>query len=359
MNSAFVARTLAVLVAAAAACPANWALADYAEPLDTPATPSAMAASTQLLDIARAGNRLVAVGWRGHIIYSDDNGHSWTQASTPVDIDLTAVSFPSPEKGWAVGHGGVILNSVDGGLTWKKQMDGRSAGEMMLGYYEARVKNGDESAQKYVDDVKLNTEGGPEQPWLDVLFEDELHGYVIGTFNQLMHTSDGGKTWIPQLDLVDNPEAFHLNAISRSGGAYYIASERGTLFVKPEGSERFHAVSTGYGGSFFGILAKGNALLAFGLRGTLYSSNDRGATWSNIDSGLDTAITGGAILNNGEILAVSQGGQLLGANSNAGPFQALKVSRTAMFTGVIQAQKDQVVVIGTAGANVESVSDIR
>ena len=41
---------------------------------------SAKAASNLLLDITEAGDRLVVAGDRGHILYSDDGGNSWTQA---------------------------------------------------------------------------------------------------------------------------------------------------------------------------------------------------------------------------------------------------------------------------------------
>ncbi|WP_342244558.1 YCF48-related protein [Pseudomonas sp. OTU5201] len=355
MISALVTRPV-LLAALLVSVPLSAAAADYRDPLDSPAAMSPMAASTQLQDITQAGERLVAVGWRGHILFSDDKGISWKQASTPVDIDLTAVSFPSAQKGWAVGHGGVILNTVDGGETWTKQLDGRDAGPLMLAYYENRLQNGDESAQKYIEDVKLNTEGGPEQPWMDVSFEDDMHGYVVGTFNQIMHTSDGGKTWVPQMELVDNPESLHLNAITRDGGNFYIASERGTVFAKSKDSERFSALSTGYNGSFFGVLAKNDAVFAYGLKGTLYRSEDNGATWAAVESGVDTALTGGTILDNGQILLVSQGGQLLSAKEPMSPIQVLSVERPAMFTGITQVQTDRVVIVGMAGANQETLS---
>ena len=36
-----------------------------------------------LIGIARAGNRLVAVGDRGHVLLSDNNGTSWRLAKKP------------------------------------------------------------------------------------------------------------------------------------------------------------------------------------------------------------------------------------------------------------------------------------
>ena len=82
---------------------------DYVDVLDLPAKASALAQRSPLLDLARAGSRLVAVGQRGHILYSDDEGGRWQQARVPVSSDLNAVTFPTPEQGWAVGGDGVVL----------------------------------------------------------------------------------------------------------------------------------------------------------------------------------------------------------------------------------------------------------
>src|SRR5262249_1628877 len=89
--------------------------------LDTPAIQSARASRTLFNGLARAGDRIVAAGQRGQILYSDDSGQSWKQAAVPLAADLVAVAFPTAKQGWAVGHGGVILHSADGGATWTRQ----------------------------------------------------------------------------------------------------------------------------------------------------------------------------------------------------------------------------------------------
>src|ERR1700712_5725559 len=86
-------------------------------------TESAKAAKSLMLDVVHAGSRLVAVGDRGHILYSDDQGKTWTQAKVPTRQLLTAVFFVDDKHGWAVGHDAQILASEDGGLTWTKQFD--------------------------------------------------------------------------------------------------------------------------------------------------------------------------------------------------------------------------------------------
>ena len=79
--------------------------------LERSALPSAKAERAVLLGLARAGQRLVAVGERGIVLLSDDNGQRWRQAQVPVSVSLTAVQFVDDRRGWAVGHLGVVLHS--------------------------------------------------------------------------------------------------------------------------------------------------------------------------------------------------------------------------------------------------------
>ena len=63
-----------------------------------------------------------SVGVHGIIVYSDDEGETWTQAETvPFTKTLTDISCPSQNKCWAVGHDATILHSFDGGKSWEIQ----------------------------------------------------------------------------------------------------------------------------------------------------------------------------------------------------------------------------------------------
>ena len=77
-----------------------------------PAEIEPQAASSLFLDLAMAGSRIVAVGERGQVLLSDDQGATWRQAkSVPTRTMLTAVFFADREYGWAVGHDETILNT--------------------------------------------------------------------------------------------------------------------------------------------------------------------------------------------------------------------------------------------------------
>ena len=64
---------------------------------------------------------------------STDGGATWKQSAVPVSSDLTAVYFVDENRGWTVGHDGVVLHTDDGGDAWRLQLDGRKVNELLLG----------------------------------------------------------------------------------------------------------------------------------------------------------------------------------------------------------------------------------
>ena len=297
----------------------------YFDVLDQPARVSALAASSALSGVARAGARLVAVGQRGHIVYSDDGGQHWQQAAVPVSCDLTAVNFSSPSQGWAVGNDGVILHSSDGGVTWRKQLDGRQIGPLL--------------------------EQGADKPLLDVWFANDQLGYAVGVFNLILRTTDGGKHWMPFQDRTDNPQGFHLNAIAATGDALYIAGEQGLLRKWDAAQQRFVAVPTPYQGSFFGVLGKPGEVIAYGLRGNLLRSTDGGRNWIAQDSGLHTSITAGFVDTDGHYRLFTQGGQMLVSQGNGAQLQWRHEPEPLPVTGAAQTADGVMLVVGTRGVS--------
>src|SRR5436309_750451 len=106
--------------------------------LDRPALMLTHPARSAMLDVTRAGKRLIAVGERGVILVSEDSGRNWDQMSVPTSVTLTRAMFVTPEVGWAVGHFGTVLQTRDGGRTWVRQLDGRKAAEMTLRYFQGK-----------------------------------------------------------------------------------------------------------------------------------------------------------------------------------------------------------------------------
>ncbi len=330
--------------------------AEFEDPLDHPAVIRTHPADRPLMAVARAGARLVAVGMRGLIVVSDDEGKSWTQARVPVQSDLLAVQFPSASEGWVVGHDGVILHSGDAGASWDKQFDGRLAAEQFKHYYENLAGLDDTVRKSMLSIVQSDFQAGPSLPFLDVWFEDGQHGYAVGSYGMIAATADGGKSWQPWMHHIDNDQSLNLNSIRGVGGNLYIAGEQGMVYKLDRASGRFGRVATGYPGSFFGMIGVDRCLLAFGLRGTAYRSLDAGASWQPAASPTQATFTGGVF---GEaprqFLLVTDTGQVVAADDAAQQLHLLSI-HDGPLTGVLPVGAASVLLVGLDGARIKDAA---
>ena len=346
-------RTMLGALAAAGAIPllalsAAPSASSWRDPLDVAATSSPLAAKSALFGLARSGSRIVAVGQRGHVVFSDDGGASWQQASVPVSSDLVAVSFPKTEAatravGWAVGHDGVVLHSEDGGRSWTRQLDGRTLGDLLVAHYE---KSGD---AKWLAEAKRFAAQGAENPFLDVCFLDAQNGYVVGAFGLVLRTRDGGLHWEPLLHATDNPKALHLYAVARVGNDVFIVGEQGLALKLDRNGDRFVALTLPYPGTLFGVTGNERAVVAYGLRGNVVRSSDGGRTWASVATGVNVGLTAATIDERGRIVLVSQAGHVLVSNDDGASFAAARVERPLPAAAVVGAATGAVIVAGPRG----------
>lgn len=335
--------TRALLLAALLA--PGWTAAQSALPLlEQAALHSAKAQRSVLLAVTRAGERLVAVGERGIILLSDDSGASWRQARVPVSVSLTAVQFVDAERGWAVGHLGVVLHSTDGGETWSKQLDGIQAAQLAL----ASAQQGGDA--KLLKAAEWLVADGPDKPFLDLYFSDRRHGFIVGAYGLILRTADGGDSWQPWMQQLENPEGLNLYGIRAAGGLLFIAGERGLLLRSADNGQSFQALDSPYDGSFFGLLGSATGeLLAFGLRGNAYWSGDRGASWRRIDTGVEVALSAATRLADGALVLASQAGDLLLSRDQGRSFQHLGGSAGASIAGLVAAPDGSLIRVGLSG----------
>ena len=145
-----------------------------------------LASRSLLLDAVSAGDRIWAVGERGHVLFSRNNGKSWQQVLVPTRATLTGITFHDDLTGWAVGHDGVILRTRDGGNQW-------------------------ELVRTAPEDVR---------PLLDVWFRDASRGFAIGAYGLCLRTDDGGTNW---REVRVSEDDWHLHHMARS--------EKGRLYI--------------------------------------------------------------------------------------------------------------------------------
>lgn len=281
-----------------------------------------------LLDVVHAGSRLVVVGDRGHILYSDDEGKTWTQAKVPTRQLLTSVYFVDDKQGWAVGHDAQILVSTDGGATWTKQFE----------------------------DLKR------EAPLLDVWFKDAQTGFAVGAYGSLMTTTDGGQHWQDVSDRLDNEDQYHLNGIAQvKDSGLFIVGEAGSMFRSGDDGETWEKLEGPYQGSLFGVIGTGQpgTLLAYGLRGNLFRSSDFGSTWEPIPlqaerGPLEFGLSNAALLPDGSLVVVGNGGSVLRSTDDGLTFKVFNRPDRISLSGVAAGKQGNLILVGQGGVRVTS-----
>jgi photosystem II stability/assembly factor-like uncharacterized protein len=319
-----------------------------AEPdvLQRPALRSSRAVHSAMLDITKAGKRIVAVGERGLVLFSDDDGSSWRQAQVPVSVSLTQVCFPTAVLGWAVGHGGVVLHSDDAGETWTKQLDGRQAAQIML---DGALAQG-EAGERMVAEAQRLVAEGADKPFFDVHFFDDRRGIIVGAYGLALATYTGGESWRSIQVLMDNPDSKHLYSIHVTTSEVLIAGEQGLLLRSEPSLKYFSQIKTPYAGTYFGVLSPADGqMLVFGLRGNAFWSADGGHTWNKTDSGAPNNLAAGLKLANGSVALVDDAGRVLMSRDGGRTFEVLEAPTRSPLTGAVQASNGTLLLSGVRG----------
>ncbi|MEN4827211.1 YCF48-related protein [Pseudomonas sp. P39-UII1] len=302
-----------------------WADSAQAAAADEYSTESAKASQSLLIDATHAGKRLVVVGDRGHILFSDDQGNTWTQARVPTRQLLTAVFFLDEKRGWAVGHDAQILASNDGGATWSKQFEDLSR----------------------------------EAPLLDVTFLDAQHGFAVGAYGALLETRDGGQHWQDIAERLDNADQLHLNGIAviKEAGLF-IVGEQGSMFRSSDNGQSWAKVEGPYEGSLFGVIgtAKPHTLLAYGLRGNLFRSTDFGDSWQPIElkaarGNLEFGLASATLLDDGSLALVGNGGSVLRSVDDGQTFSVYNRADRIALAGVSGLANGGLLLVGQGGVH--------
>ncbi len=277
--------------------------------------PAPLAPRALLLDAVSVGDRICAVGERGHVLFSSDNGQNWLQVQVPTRATLTGVTFHDHQLGWAVGHDGVILRTRDGGKNWKKV--------------------------HYTPD--------DDRPLLDVWFQDDRRGFAIGAYGLCLRTDDGGNHW---QSVKVSDDDWHLNKMALStDGRRYIAAEAGQIYRSDDNGATWITLPSPYDGSFFGVMPLENgALMVFGLRGHVFRSDDAGAHWQQLPTGTVATLSDGIRLGDGRILLVGLAGTVLVGQEQNTVFRPIPGPGRLGIWAVVETGASGLVYLGERGA---------
>ena len=308
----------------------------------------------ELHDIASCGGTTIAVGRRGLIRASEDNGASWRDSSSGIWDDLYAVAFSGGcEVVIAVGEQGAVLVSTDDGSTWDAPQTntGNDFNEIALSDNgKVAIAVGDRGLFRFSDDSG-ETWSPPDNnvTGKDVndvaLRGDGVTAVAVGDDNVISISRDGGRNWTDSgvgvwLDSggreKDDFEAVALRVEDDKSDkpvAAVVVGDRGALLfsadVTAEDVEWTRETGEEDRHSFEDVAFSGNTAVAVGRRGAVWTSTDGGDAWVPRDGRQGNNLYAVVLGSDGRIaVAVGRDGTILVSEDNEKESWKSRISRT-------------------------------
>lgn len=256
-----------------------------------------------------ASRAFFLVGQQGSILRSED-GYAWEYTATPTLNQLNAVAGDAKSGVLvAVGHGGTLLRSADGGRSWQPPL-------------------GIETSEG-VNLTQVNLTEIIHHPAKDLWL-------AAGTHNAILRSADQGLNWrlVSYDSSAQKLEILSL-FIESGSGDFLLAAQRGTMGRSADGVDwniRYHDMEPtgGYVPHLVAFYDYGEALIAAGDEGRLLISRDRGETWKLFKLPTSGYFTGSAYdpVNRSIVMTTQEGDDIAYSRDEGRSWEVVKLRIT-------------------------------
>lgn len=262
-----------------------------------------------------------------------------------IHANLYGVAFVNCCEGVAVGAGGTVITTNDGGVSWTSQISGYAGSFRDVAFAGASrmvavgdectiLMSGDEGKTWFAPTtVPSFLEPAEKNLLAGVNFKDEMIGYAVGIIGAelipravVLTTDDGGDTWGFEFVLPESANTITDVAFSAMDGTEYVVvvgagtTGIGGLIIRAEiGTTNWSIAPSPTLNELFGIaFAKApyeKYGWAVGREGTIVNTTDGGATWNVQTSGKpDELLLRVAAIDDKHACVVSINGSLIATN---------------------------------------------
>ena len=190
------------------------------------------------------GGRPSSSGGSGLVLKTVDGGLSWSVQNASADSELLDVSAVGAKRAWASSAGGRMWRTVNGGSLWGKV------------------------GPVFNDTVDV------------VVFRDRHLGWAAGS-EMIWHTVDGGSTWTIQLGSSSTSYSFSDLAFSDALNGWAVG-RNGACFHTADGGAHWTAQAVAPAGWDCISAAGASTAVIAGADGQLSRTSDAGGTWTSL-----------------------------------------------------------------------------
>ncbi len=255
-----------------------------------------------------------AVGDGGAILATEDGGGRWTRQGIATE-QLLAVAALSADRAVATGRTGVVFRTEDGGAHWEWAETGSAR---LTGLAFVDSMNGWACGE--AGDVFRTWDGGrswnPQDSHLDqrlyaVSFVDTSRGWAVGRNGSVIRTQDGGRSWNTS-QVAGRPDLF--DAVFLDSLMGWAAGEDGIVARTLDGGDAWEIASVDTAVALYGLeFMDAEHGRAVGAGGLVFYTRDGGLSWRGAPEtradlkAIASAGTGAWIAGHGALLAAPDG----------------------------------------------------
>ncbi|MEI2679275.1 MAG: YCF48-related protein [Burkholderiaceae bacterium] len=223
-----------------------------------------------------------AVGTGGKIIRSEDGGKSWTRQQTSTIENLQGIAAWDAQTAVAVGNRGLAFHTADGGKTWRPSSVPKSDNPnklLRVSIFDGVAWAVGEFGGFFRSDDKgaTFTRVLPEKDSaLNAVFFNGKNGILVGEFGSMLKSADGGATW------TDSPVE---NKVSLMSIAFSTESEgvavglAGTLMTTADGGATWTLVPPLTREHLFSVIWDTNRWVVVGDKGVMLTAEAGAKDW--------------------------------------------------------------------------------
>lgn len=225
----------------------------------------------------------VAVGTGGAIVRTTDGGATWSRVTSGTDHHLHGVAFATPDVVYADGDSGVVLRSSDRGLTWgavtnafRLTLWGSTFLDERTGIIAGNQGDAVRTTDAGVTWESLKT--GSTNILYDVSFATRTSGTIVGRSGEIYHTSNRGDSWVAQDGGTGGLSLFGVTFSDSLHG--YAVGEFGTIRATSDGGATWQSQASLVIDTLLSVCARSTrCAIAVGRRGQVIYTFDGGVNW--------------------------------------------------------------------------------
>jgi photosystem II stability/assembly factor-like uncharacterized protein len=298
-------------------------------------------------------------------------GDQATPSALAKDFMLLNFAKAGPQRLVVVGEYGHILLSDDNGKTWRqaKSVPTKSTLTSVVFVDDKRGwAAGHDTIVLHTEDggetwIRQNGGGDNDDALLTIVFMTPEHGLAMGAFNYTIETLDGGKTWAKRKLVTEAASAAApaapataapppaANAAPTADDLQAQADAEAEAKAKAAGVDSAYAVAEGDDAHInHGFVGPNGMVIVAAEAGKIYRSTDGGKTFSMVQTDYAGSFWGGTFLTDGSIVVAGMRGNIWRSTDQGLTWSKADTGKADQsIASIMQLPDGQVIAVGLSG----------